>query len=351
MTKKNVPPRLWDYGISWVCETGNVIANSSRYADQRTPLEIVTAETPGITEYLDFRIYEDWCTYKTNAGVAPPELGRWLGVLHQEVGQLMSYWVLPQSGISISCTTVQRVTNLEQQTDEWKQCMNLFTEVIEAKFQAPLSNLSNATRDIPAEKLLDLEKEDPEFLEDFNRVISNETIKDVQDDMEIGEMDPYLNMELGLPRGEDDALRHTHVKRQAIDVEGHPIGRPSTNPLLDSQQYKVEFMGGETKILAPNIIAENLLAQVDEERHRKMLIAEIEDRRINDDAVPFEEGTFDTAYGMKQRRRTTKGWELLVRWKDGSSSWIMLKDLKDAYPVELADYVIANRIQDEPAFA
>jgi hypothetical protein len=75
MLKKNVPARLWDYGISWICETGNVIANSSRYADQRTPLEIITGETPDITEYLDFTIY-DWVTFKTNAGVAPPELGR-----------------------------------------------------------------------------------------------------------------------------------------------------------------------------------------------------------------------------------------------------------------------------------
>jgi hypothetical protein len=62
MTKKNVPPRLWDYGILWVCETGNVIANSSRYADQRTPLEIVMGEAPDITEYLDFAIY-DWVAY------------------------------------------------------------------------------------------------------------------------------------------------------------------------------------------------------------------------------------------------------------------------------------------------
>jgi hypothetical protein len=67
MTKKNVPKRLWDYGISWICETGNVIANSSRYADQRTPLEIITGETPDITEYLDFTIY-DWVIHR----IIPP---------------------------------------------------------------------------------------------------------------------------------------------------------------------------------------------------------------------------------------------------------------------------------------
>jgi hypothetical protein len=34
-------------------------------------------------------------------------------------------------------------------------------------------------------------------------------------------------------------------------------------------------MNGEVKILTANIIAENLLAQVDEEGHRQMLIKEI----------------------------------------------------------------------------
>ena len=31
--KKNIPDRLWDYGIKYVCETGNLTVNSSRYSD------------------------------------------------------------------------------------------------------------------------------------------------------------------------------------------------------------------------------------------------------------------------------------------------------------------------------
>jgi hypothetical protein len=147
--------------------------------------------------------------------------------------------------------------------------------------------------------------------------------------MEVGEEDPYLNMELGLPRREDEELKQAHVKRRAFDVEGQPIGRPSTNPLLDSRQYEIEFMDGKVEILTANIIAENLLAQVDEEGHRQMLIEEIEDHRTLEDAIPIDEGEYTTPSGMKRKRRTTKGWELSVRWKDGSSTWIALKDLKD----------------------
>ena len=57
-TKIDVPNRLWDYGIAYVCETGNVIVNTSKYSKGRTPLERITGETPNISEYLDFGFYD-----------------------------------------------------------------------------------------------------------------------------------------------------------------------------------------------------------------------------------------------------------------------------------------------------
>ena len=52
--------------------------------------------------------------YQQNAGLDKPEIGRWLGVSYK-VGKLMSYWVLPEYEIVMSCTTVQRVTHLHSQ--------------------------------------------------------------------------------------------------------------------------------------------------------------------------------------------------------------------------------------------
>jgi hypothetical protein len=111
--------------MSYIAETGNVIVTSSRYAKGRTRLEIITGETPDISEYLDFGFYE-WVTFRQNAGLGPLEIGRWLGVSHR-VGQLMSYWILPKSGIPISCSTVQRLTDLEKQKMEFKERMQEFT--------------------------------------------------------------------------------------------------------------------------------------------------------------------------------------------------------------------------------
>ena len=132
MHKNNIPRRLWDFVLAWVCETGNVTVSSSRYAKGRTPLEILTGETPDITEYLDFSPY-DWVTFKQNAGLGEPQIGRWLGVSHR-VGPLMSYWVLPESGIPISCTTVQPLSHLDKQKDENISCMSVFDRKIKRKF-------------------------------------------------------------------------------------------------------------------------------------------------------------------------------------------------------------------------
>ena len=111
MTRKNVPRRLWDYGLKWTCEIMQRTALDAGNLRGRTSLEKVTGETPDISDYLDFSFY-DWCWYKNNAGLGESQIGRWLGVSHKQ-GSLMSYWVLTSKGSVLSRTTVQRVTHLE----------------------------------------------------------------------------------------------------------------------------------------------------------------------------------------------------------------------------------------------
>eukprot|EP00980_Cylindrotheca_fusiformis_P025867 scaffold14744_cov71-Cylindrotheca_fusiformis.AAC.1 len=81
------------------------------------------------------------------------------------------------------------------------------------------------------------------------------------------------------------------------------------------------------------------------------MLDEICDHRRTKDAIPKEQGTFLTPRGLTRKKRTTRGWEVCVQWKDGSTDWIALKDLKDSYPVELAEYAVNNKLHEEPAFA
>jgi len=44
-------------------------------------------------------------------------------------------------------------------------------------------------------------------------------------------------------------------------------------------------------------------------------------------------------------------WKLCVKWKDNSTSWETLADLKESYPIQVAEYAVAQSINGEPAFA
>ena len=352
MVKKGIPDHLWDYVITWVCETGNICANSSGYSIAQTRLEIITGETPNISEYMDFGLY-DWVTFRTNAGMGPIELGRWLGVSHR-VGQMMSYWILPKSGIPISCVTVQCLTHLERQMDEWRSQMEAFLRGLETKFDAVSSKISSKV--IPSSAVvLDLKREDQDFIDEFNRVINNKIVPQVDDvhteQADMYHSDPYLNMELGIRRGDNHELIHARVKRRAIDVDGKPIGTTNENPLLDSRAYEVEYLDGSHEVMTVKIIAENLFMQVDDEGRRQLMLEEIIDHRVDSTALPIKDSHYFTKNGLKRKKRTTRGWELCVAWKDGSTDWVKLKDLKESFPIKIAEYAIRVNIAHEPAFA
>ena len=108
-------------------------------------------------------------------------------------------------------------------------------------------------------------------------------------------------MELGLPREYDDRLMHLIVKRRKMDDEGKAVGNMNNNPLLDTWAYEVEFADGTTEVITANIIADNILAQFDEEGHRQMIIYEIIDHRKDVYAMVKEDEFTKTPNGMKQK--------------------------------------------------
>mgnify|MGYP001272535206 CR=1 FL=1 len=130
-------------------------------------------------------------------------------------------------------------------------------------------------------------------------------------------------------------------------------GKYDDNPSLNSIIYDVEFPDGTVKEYSANVIAENMLTQVDSDGFTMTLMEGIIDHKVDAAAaaaVSKSDGYVTTRSGCKKLRITTCGWKLLVSWKDGSESWIHLKDLKESHPVELAEYAKARGIADEPAF-
>ena len=50
-------------------------------------------------------------------------------------------------------------------------------------------------------------------------------------------------------------------------------------------------------------------------------------------------------------RKSTCGYKFLILWKDGTETWIALKDMKESHPVELAEFAKSRGLASEPAFA
>ena len=162
--------------------------------------------------------------------------------------------------------------------------------------------------------------------------------------------DTIINAEVQLQLGEEFATGR--VRKRALGPDGRTIGTYDENPALNSVIYEVEFPDGQVKEYGANIIAENMLTQVDSDGYSLTLMEAIIDyHKDESEAVSKEDKCVVTRSGQRRLRKTTKGWKLLVKWKDGSESWMKLADLKEAHPVEVAEFAKARGIADEPAFA
>jgi len=76
-----------------------------------------------------------------------------LGVAHR-VGQACCYYILPQSGEPIVCSTVQRITDDEHKSAEVQEALKAYDLAIEIK-------LSHRNVPLPNEFLVDKDDDDP----------------------------------------------------------------------------------------------------------------------------------------------------------------------------------------------
>ena len=76
----------------------------------------------------------------------------------------------------------------------------------------------------------------------------------------------------------------------------------------------------------------------------------IEDHRTNGKQLSLEESYITSPNGGRRRRETTKGWEILICWKDGSTTWETMKDVKNTYSLQLAEYAHQQQLTFKPAF-
>jgi len=128
-------------------------------------------------------------------------------------------------------------------------------------------------------------------------------------------------------------------------------GTYNDNPLLSIHPYDGEFDDSNVKEYAANTIAENLLTQVDDEGFTTTHLEAIVGHCQLPDAVFASDSSAITKRGAKRLRKTIRVWDLQVKWTDGSVQWFLLSDMKEAYPVQVAEYAKSQSIHIQPAFA
>ena len=75
----------------------------------------------------------------------------------------MSYWILPESGIPVSVSTVQRLANDERGADGMKTRIDQYEGKLKALFEATSANISTDLHNVDTGKVSDPYDEDPEL--------------------------------------------------------------------------------------------------------------------------------------------------------------------------------------------
>jgi hypothetical protein len=342
MSRTRSPKRLWDYCAVYVSDLRNRLALPLYQLHGRTPYEILTGNTPDISEYLEYEWYQP--VWVHNPATFPEQqrvIGRWLGVAHR-VGQAMCYWILPSSGIPIARSTIQSISRDELQTDAVKAALR--------EYDAEIAIKLGESDDTALPKDLHIYLEDEEDDQIDNEPFEPEARTPNIDAFEADAYDALLLAEPLLPRGTNLEQARVIGRKRDRDT-GDPVGHYNPNPLLNTRVYMVEFSDGHVAEYGANAIAEAIYNQVDGDGFQESLFQDIIGHHKDDEEAMSDDTFSNLAAGDKPHHaRTTKGWEICIQWKDGTSSWHPLSEIKNSFPVHLAEYAVANSIQDEPAF-
>ena len=76
-----------------------------------------------------------------------------------------------------------------------------------------------------------------------------------------------------------------------------------------------------------NTISENLFSRVDEEGNIFVLFDDIVYHRVDGTYTMHQEACIVSKNGSNRQRETTKCWEILIQWKDDSTTWESMEDI------------------------
>lgn len=354
LIESNAPLVFWDYAAERRAMIMNLTFRDSFKLRGTNANQQVKGDPGDISNLCTFGFW-DWCVFREETNHFPfskEELGKVLGPA-VDAGNMMAQWVCKSNGQIVPRRTLRKLSVAEMNSEDEQQKRRQFLAIME-KFHGNSYKLpviedvskSPIMKDDGKEyELYEDDQESPRSLPEADSLYDSKGRPLLQQPPS----DRMIHSEVLLPQGK--RIKSAKVLRRTVDDAGELVGTYHENPMLNTCTYDVMFPDGEVKQYAANIIAENLYAQVDPEGHIHQLLDGIIGHKMLETAVKKENKYLVTKFGARKLRKTTVGWKLLVLWKNGSESWISLKDLKESNPVDVAEYATKVGIADEAAFA
>jgi len=343
--KRRIPKCVWDFHIVWEAQ----IYSRTVHRNHNTPLEALTGDTVDISEYIKFEFYDLVLYWDDRDNENRQSIGRWLGPSHH-IGSALCYYILTEKATVLSRPSVQHFTKEKFETIDMKDRVRIYHETLNQNIDltSEYNNEEDGDDFITDDMAVPVGYEDegeyfgPSQILDIDEMINSENAKTESDSY-----DKYVGADVILPNSANQKLMARVRKKISSDDRNEPN---YDNPLRDHSTYEIVFPDGTTDEVEANIIAESMVSECDPEGRQYKLLKEISDHRKDNTALNVADGSYRTRAGNPVPKRTTKGWKLLLEWVDGSMDWVRLAEVKEAYPLQLAEYAVANGIANEPAF-
>jgi hypothetical protein len=345
MLRSGCPKRFWDDCIIREAYVRSHTSLDIYGLEGQVPESKIKGETVDIYTISEYAWYE-WVKFRDTAAKFPVskiQLGRDLGAAI-DIAPAMMRKILKQNGSVMYRSSVRPLTQDETQSPTEQKEREEFDIAIEEKF-GPAMNKDDFQND---PDYADFVTPTYDCYEDDEVSSSKMTdIDDIKAENDVDTYDQYVGTHVRVPIG--DEIRSGKVVRRERELDGTVRVRANANPMVDTRAYEIEFPDGRSDEYTANVIAENMYAQCDIEGRQYNIMKGIIDHRTDGHAgAPAE---MYTKHGSNKKvRKTTKGLHLCVEWKDGTTSWERLADLKESNPVEVAEYAATKSLLNTPSF-
>ena len=236
MRESNSPLCLWDYCVERRARIKNLTAKNAFKLHGSTPHTVTTGDEGDISNLCQYG-WNEWCYFRDQTAALPNNkevLGRVLGPA-RGAGNEMAQWILKANGRVVPRRSLRpfKVDEIHSPVEIKKR--EVFDELIKRRWGTPMTQPNTEVEHI---------------VDSTGKLINQQPA-----------YDQIINAEVQLQLGEE--MVNGKVNQRTIGPDGQVTGTYDNNPFLNSIMYDVEFPDGQVKEYAANIIAENMLTQVD----------------------------------------------------------------------------------------